>query len=178
MRQFGDQALRHSLIAELPSLQVVVGAAAGIWRLTLTAGLLFHCLFHDLVKVFAEVLAHFFPHLFCPARHALGVVLVQATEGARIGQGVQPVIVGSHAREPRHQALEVLPAAAGTDGDTRVADAANQEAHTAAAILTVVLVDRHDDSSSLRKRYVPGDGSGAGLAVYRVATARATRATS
>src|SRR2546426_498661 len=60
-----------------------------------------------LVEVLAGVLAELLSHLAHPARHALGIVLVETVERGRIGQVVEPALLGADHREARHEAGEI-----------------------------------------------------------------------
>src|SRR5207244_2134580 len=104
-----------------------------------------------LVEVLAGLLAELLPHLAHPARHALGIVLVEPGEGAVVGERVEPALLRAPEREARHQARERAAPAVLAHRLDRLAHAQGEDGHRPLTPPAAVLVDRHTDPDYSRE---------------------------
>src|SRR5207249_3341564 len=81
------------------------------------------------VEVLAGLLAELLPHLAHPARHALGIVLVEPGEGGVVGERIEAALLGAPEGEARHQAGERAAPAVLAHRLDRLAHAQREDGH-------------------------------------------------
>src|SRR5205814_7046157 len=122
------------------------------------------------VEVLAGLLAELLPHLAHPARHALGIVLVEPGEGAVVGERVEPALPRAPEREARHQARERAAPAVLAHRLDRLAHTQGEDGHRPLTPPAAVLVDRH------RERIIAARPLGQPAAPWRMFAGRAPSA--
>src|ERR1700730_8472206 len=124
---------------------------AGLATGSLVAGpALLHGLVHGGVEVRPKIFAHLVTHALDVLGDAARVVLVEVTVVGGIGGGFHPIIFGLEGGEAGHEAGQLCTAAARTSGRGLLGHGTHEQAHPAVAALTLVLVDGHLWSSSVR----------------------------